>query len=66
MRWKPPQSSGFGDVALADVDGGVEVAEALGDGLDRLVVVAGGGEQRLGLGDVAGLDGGRERRDGGD
>ena len=49
------------DVVDAGVDLGVEVAEALGDRLDRLVVGAGRGEQRLGLGDVAGLDRGGER-----
>ena len=48
---------GVGHVALAGVDQRVEVAEALGDGLDRLVVVAGGGEERLRGLDIARLDG---------
>ena len=48
-------------VVGARIHGAVEIAEQLGDRLDRLVVGAGRREQRLGLVDVAGLDRGRER-----
>ncbi len=51
------------EVLLAEVDRLVEVGEELGDGLDPLPRDAGGGVQRLGLLEVAGLDGRRERAD---
>ncbi len=51
------------DVVDAGVDVRIEVAEALGHRLDRLVGDARGGELRLGLLDVAGLHGGHERLD---
>ena len=42
------------------VDGDVDVAKQLGDRLDALIVGAHGGEQLLGLFDLAGLDGSHE------
>ena len=55
-----------GHVIHARVDFRVEVAEALGHRLDRLVVGARTGVELLGAPEVAGLDGGRELARAGD
>ena len=53
MRWKPVHLRLVGDVVHAGVDLRVEVAEALGDRLDRLVVEPRRAEEVLGLGELA-------------
>ncbi len=52
-------------VVLAAVHRAVEVVEQLGDGLDALVMLVGRGVERLGLVELAGLDGVREGPGGG-
>ena len=48
------------EIVFARINGRIELVKQLGNRLDALIVIAGGGKQRFGFGDIAGFYGGGE------